>query len=353
MGEMVRSLCALLLVAGLTAAPAGRAAAQEPEQNRRDPALALRAELSLGRSLFFPGQPIRARLTLINLTPETVELPLAYGGTIEDVALPPAVIYGSEEQPALLLSYQEEKPVWLHPQNRPEEVGGGGLRLAPHALVGAEVELTELHRALRYSGEYRLEWRPLGGQLGGLVASFRVEGRRNAVIVTDQGKMTFQLLYEQAPRNVENFLDLVRSKFYDGKTFHRVVPGFLIQGGCPLGTGKGIRPDGKLVPAEFHDYPFDLGTLAMARKPGEPGSASCQFFICLGRHEELDGQYTVIGQARDEESLRTLAALAEVRTDVNYRPLRPLVIRFITLVDAEVRTTTRLEATAPRRGEGP
>lgn len=353
MGEAGRLVCTLLLAGGLAAAPGGRAVAQEPDQNRRDLTSVLRAELSLGRSLFFPGQPIRVRLALVNLTPETVELPLPYGGTFDGVALPPAVIFGNEEQPALLLTYQEEKPIWLRPQNRQEEVGEGLLRLAPHGLIGAEVELTELHRALRYSGEYRLEWRPLGGQLGGQVASFRVEGRRNAVIVTDQGKITFQLMYEQAPQNVENFLDLVRSKFYDGKTFHRVIPGFLIQGGCPLGTGRGVRPDGKLVPPEFHDYPFDLGTLAMARKPGEAGSASCQFFICLGRHPELDGQYTVIGQARDEESLRTLAALAEVRTDVSYRPLRPLVIRFITLVDAEMRATTRLEATAPRRGEGP
>lgn len=349
-GRLVRIV---LLAGGLAAGPTLRAAAQETGEPRRDLSSALRAELSLGRSLFFPGQPIRARLAIVNLTAETVEIPLPHGGTFDGVALPPAVVFGTEDQPALLLTYQEEKPVWLRPPGRSEEASGEtALRIAPHGLIGAEVELTELHRALRYSGEYRLEWRPLGGQLNGLVVPFRVEGRRNAVIVTDQGKLTFQLMYEQAPQNVENFLDLVRSRFYDGKTFHRVIPGFLIQGGCPLGNGKGIRPDGKLIPAEFHDHPFDLGTLAMARKAGEPGSASCQFFICLGRHEELDGQYTVIGQARDEESLRTLAALSEVRTDVNYRPLRPLVIRFITLVDAEVRTTTRLEGTAPRSGGG-
>jgi cyclophilin family peptidyl-prolyl cis-trans isomerase len=353
MGEVGRLLCTLLLAAGVAGAPVPRAAAQEPGETRRDLSTALRAELSLARSLYFPGQPIRARLAVVNQTSEVVEVPLPHGGVFDGLALPPAIVFGTEEEPALLLSYHEEKPVWLRPPARAEEpVGEAVLRVAPHGVIGAEVQLTELHRSLRYSGDYRLEWRPLGGQLGAMTVCFRVEGRRNAVVVTDLGKVTFQLLYEQAPQNVENFLELVRSKFYDGKTFHRVVPGFLIQGGCPLGNGRGIRTDGKLVPAEFHDHPFDLGTLAMARKPGDPGSASCQFFICLGRHEELDGQYTVIGQARDEESLRTLAALSDVRTDVNYRPLRPLVIRFITLVDAEVRATTRLEATAPRSGGG-
>jgi peptidyl-prolyl cis-trans isomerase B (cyclophilin B) len=147
---------------------------------------------------------------------------------------------------------------------------------------------------------------------------------------------------------VEAFIDLVRSGFYDNKTFHRVIPGFLIQGGCPKGDGTGIRPDHKLLPAEFNNTPFRAGTLAMAHKPSDRNSASCQFFITLSRLPELDGQYTVIGQASDEESLRTLNELAAEPTDKHDRPRHPLYIRSITLVDAELPETTHLEVKPSR-----
>ena len=92
--------------------------------------------------------------------------------------------------------------------------------------------------------------------------------------------------------------------------------------------------DGKTVPAEFSDTPIELGTLVMAHKPDDPNSASCQFFIALARLEDLDGKYTVIGQARDDESLRTLNQLAALPTNRSDRPVKPLVIRSINLVDA-------------------
>ena len=153
--------------------------------------------------------------------------------------------------------------------------------------------------------------------------SFRVETRKDAVLVTDYGKITFSLLYERAPRNIENFLDLMRDRFYDGKAIHRVVPHFIIQAG------------------------FEPGTLAMARKPSDPHSASCQFFISLARLPELDGKYTVIGQARGEESLRTLQILSELPTNAQGRPVRPLAIRFFTLVDVSVSEVRQLELSQP------
>jgi cyclophilin family peptidyl-prolyl cis-trans isomerase len=312
------------------------AAAQEEATRPSDPLEFLRAEVTADRGLFAPSQPLPVRFTLFNSTSQPIEIPVVQtGGQQDAVALPRMLITGTPEQPALFIAYEDEKAVPIRPEARSENEGTPGtLRLAPRAAIGAEIDLTEAHRLLRYSGRYRVEWQPLGGRIPPASLSFRVEARKDAVLVTDLGKVTFALLYEKAPRNVENFLELVRDRFYDGKTIHRVVPGFIAQGGSPTGTGTGIRPDGKFAPAEFHDAPFEAGTLAMARKPSDPDSASCQFFISLARLPELDGKYTIIGQAQDEESLRTLQQIAAVPTDNEDRPVRPLVIRFFTLVDS-------------------
>lgn len=313
------------------------ALAQEPADQGPGPVESLRAEATVERTLFSPSQPALVRFTLFNPTSEPIEIPVLQEGNSPDtITLPRSLIIGTPEQPALFLSYEDRKPVPIRPESRIGNDGTMGiLRLAPRASVGAEVDLRGMHRLMRYTGICRVEWQPLGGRVGPANVSFRIEARKDAVLVTDYGKTTFSLQYDQAPHNVENFLELVRQRFYDGKSIHRLIPTFIIQGGSPDGTGTGIRPDGKLVAAEFHDAPFDLGTLAMARKPSDPDSASCQFFISLARLPALDGKYTVIGQARDEESLRTLRQIAELPTDEDGRPLRPLTIRFFTLVDAE------------------
>jgi peptidyl-prolyl cis-trans isomerase B (cyclophilin B) len=253
------------------------------------------------------------------------------------------------------VSYEGEAPKELTPPPPPAHPADGqrSLRLAPHGALGVELDLREVYPALRYSGIYRIEWRPLEPRLAAATAEIRVESRKEAILVTDRtGKLTFTLDYEGAPQNVANFMGLVRDGFYTGKTFHRIVPGFALQGGCPKGDGTGIRPDGKLVPAELRDVPVETGTLAMAHKDSDPNSASCQFFIALTRLPELDGKYTVIGRARDAESLRTLQELAETSTDRAYHPLAPLVIRSISLVDADERQVRQLEARAVPRGVG-
>ena len=310
---------------------------------------ALRPELAADRPLFYPSQPIAVRFTLFNPTDEPVELPVVRSDEAPDgITLPRSLIIGNSAQPALSIAYENERPVPIQPGAG--DAGQGPqepLRLAPRASLGAELDLSVLYPQLRYSGDYRLEWQPLGGSVAPASLSFRVETRKDAVLVTDYGKITFSLLYDQAPRNLENFMELVRTRFYDSKTIHRVVPHFIIQGGSPDGTGKGTRPDGKLVPAELHDAPFELGTLAMARKPNDPHSASCQFFVSLARLPELDRKYTVIGQARDEESLRTLQVLSELPTNTQGRPTRPLAIRFFTLVDVLEADVRQLEMSRP------
>jgi cyclophilin family peptidyl-prolyl cis-trans isomerase len=116
-----------------------------------------------------------------------------------------------------------------------------------------------------------------------------------AVIETAKGRIEFELFAEKAPITTANFTKLVQKKFYDGLTFHRVVPGFVIQGGCPKGDGTG--GSGEHIQLEIHpDLKHDAqGIVAMARASG-PNSASSQFYITLGAHLFLDGQYAVFGR---------------------------------------------------------
>ena len=117
---------------------------------------------------------------------------------------------------------------------------------------------------------------------------------KNPVVVleTSEGVIELELYPNVAPKHVANFLELANKGFYNGVIFHRVIDGFMIQGGDPTGTGMG--DSGKRIPAEFNDSLHHAGTLSMARS-SDPNSASCQFFICLGPQSFLDHKYTVFG----------------------------------------------------------
>jgi peptidyl-prolyl cis-trans isomerase B (cyclophilin B) len=119
-----------------------------------------------------------------------------------------------------------------------------------------------------------------------------------ATIETSKGTITVELWDDVAPKHAANFQKLATSGFYDGVIFHRIIPGFMIQGGCPDGTGMG--GPGWNVDAEFNDREHHEGVLSMARSQ-DPNSAGSQFFICLGRDhcQHLDGQYTAFGKVTD------------------------------------------------------
>jgi peptidyl-prolyl cis-trans isomerase B (cyclophilin B) len=129
-------------------------------------------------------------------------------------------------------------------------------------------------------------------------------------------------LPEVAPGHVRNFLSLAKLGFYNGLTFHRVIDGFMIQGGCPHGTGTGDA--GYKIPAEFNATPHVAGVLSMARSQA-PDSAGSQFFICLDRHPHLDRQYTAFGHVADEPSMKTVRAIGKVATRQE-RPVTPVKI---------------------------
>jgi cyclophilin family peptidyl-prolyl cis-trans isomerase len=113
-----------------------------------------------------------------------------------------------------------------------------------------------------------------------------------AVIETEKGTVKFKFYPKEAPNTVNRIIELIQSDFYDGVVFHRVVPGFVVQGGDPTGTGGG--GSGKKLNAEFNQRRHREGSLAMARTQ-DPNSADSQFYIALAPQPHLDGQYTVFG----------------------------------------------------------
>jgi peptidyl-prolyl cis-trans isomerase B (cyclophilin B) len=117
-----------------------------------------------------------------------------------------------------------------------------------------------------------------------------------ARVTTKHGDIVFKFYSEDAPTTVAAFIKLARAGFYDGLTFHRVEPGFVVQGGCPEGTGRG--GPGYNLREEFNKQKHLQGTVAMARAQS-PNSAGSQFYICLDPAPFLDGQYTVFGQVTE------------------------------------------------------
>lgn len=109
--------------------------------------------------------------------------------------------------------------------------------------------------------------------------------------------VVIELRPDLAPKHVERIVELAKEGFYDGLVFHRVIEGFMAQGGCPNGTGMG-GSDKPNLPAEFNSEPHVRGTCSMARAM-DPNSANSQFFICFGDAHFLDGQYTVWGNVKE------------------------------------------------------
>ena len=148
--------------------------------------------------------------------------------------------------------------------------------------------------------------------------------------------MKGELYPDKAPETVENFVKLVEEGFYDGLTFHRVIPGFMIQGGCPLGNGTG--GPGHTIKGEFlsngfnNDLRHDRGVLSMARAM-DPNSAGSQFFIMVAAAPHLDGEYAGFGKIT--EGMEAADKIVSVKTGFNDKPKEPQVIKKVTVEDAQ------------------
>jgi peptidyl-prolyl cis-trans isomerase B (cyclophilin B) len=163
-----------------------------------------------------------------------------------------------------------------------------------------------------------------------------------AVIKTSEGEMVIEFWTDAAPKTVENFKKLARSGFYDGTTFHRIVKGFMIQGGDPLtkdpskeseyGTGNA----GYKIKAEFNDHSHERGVISMARS-SDPDSAGSQFFICLAPVPRLDRQYTTFGKLiKGDDVLEKIGDTAVTMNNAGERskPAKRVVIESVKIVPA-------------------
>ena len=141
---------------------------------------------------------------------------------------------------------------------------------------------------------------------------------------TDEGNVVIEFFPEEAPNHVRSFLALSRAGFFDDLIFHRTIPGFVIQGGCPLGTGTG--GPGYCLKPEFNAIPHERGVLSMARaQPTD--SAGSQFFVCVDRTASLDNKYTVFGKVVD--GMDVVDRIVARPTGPGDRPLNPVKIKSV------------------------
>jgi peptidyl-prolyl cis-trans isomerase B (cyclophilin B) len=158
----------------------------------------------------------------------------------------------------------------------------------------------------------------------------KVEPLQYAVMQTQQGPLTMIFYYDVAPNTTDSFLALAGGGYYDGLTFHRIVPGFVIQGGDPRGDGTG--GPGYNLEAEFNDRPHLPGVLSMARST-DPNSAGSQFFVCLDytNTKHLDHQYTGFGQVVSGMDAVTKIAATPLSDPRSGAPQTPQVIEKVTV----------------------
>ncbi len=152
--------------------------------------------------------------------------------------------------------------------------------------------------------------------------------------IEGKGTVEIELYPDTAPVSVENFIKLAKSGYYNGLTFHRVIPGFMIQGGCPKGTGTG--GPGYTIKGEFkangvnNPLKHARGVLSMARSQS-PDSAGSQFFIMHKDSPHLDGQYAAFGKVIN--GIETVDAVAAVRTDYGDKPVKPVKISSVKIME--------------------
>jgi peptidyl-prolyl cis-trans isomerase B (cyclophilin B) len=183
-----------------------------------------------------------------------------------------------------------------------------------------------------------------------VVASVKAEEKKPmnstnevAVIKTSEGEMVAEFWPDVAPNTVENFKKLARAGFYDGTAFHRIVKGFMIQGGDPLTKDPakegryGTGDPGYKIKAEFNDRSHERGVLSMARS-SDPDSAGSQFFICLANVSRLDHQYTTFGKViKGDDVLEKIGNAEVTMSDSGERskPTKRVTVESIKIVPAD------------------
>ena len=157
-------------------------------------------------------------------------------------------------------------------------------------------------------------------------------GNRTARFTTSMGEFRIELFEDRAPRTTKNFIDLVEKGFYDGVTFHRVIPKFMIQTGDPTGTGKG--GPGYTIPDEIHRGLQHRGEGIVSMANAGPDTGGSQFFITLDTAKWLDGEHTIFGRVIG--GMEVVRAIGKVKTNAHDRPRQPVTVE-----------TVRMDTTSP------
>ncbi len=289
------------------------------------PILSLLAVIVPSKQWFAPHQPI----LLKNEAPHEVRIVLSeFGGSDREPLAPESAIVQSGDSIDLREIFPQALAVpetYIVRATAVDETGRGFIGTPWVVDVRAD----------------RREGAPVGPMV------IRVSPLQYAIIHTEFGQIEVIFYYNSAPHTVANFLQLAEEGYYDGLTFHRIVPRFVIQGGDPRGDGSG--GPGYSIPAEFNDRPHTEGVLSMARqgdpnersgampRPQYANSAGSQFFICLDydRTKALDNRYTAFGVVVSGMEVVQKIAQAKIANPTTGRPENPPVIRQI-----EVRNVT-------------
>lgn len=295
------------------------------------------AEIRMPRTIIPVGQEAYVEFVIQNKTDQPVKLTVP--GALEGKArpdygmgLPLEHVFSGVHFRGLEVASETNPRMGDRVTRRPE-FPVPPVTIAPFASIGLRFDVARFYPGLHQTGTYLLEWRPYGGALEAEPIILKVVQYKQVILDTNYGTLAMHLLYDRAPAHAENFLALIQKRFYNGLTFHSVYPGQFILGGCPNNDGTGKRADGVCLPPEFNDTPFDLGTVGMALIESDVSSASCQFFICLGRQPGWDGRYTAFAQISGPESLETLRKLGAVEVGEDHQPKTPLKIKSLTAID--------------------
>jgi cyclophilin family peptidyl-prolyl cis-trans isomerase len=248
----------------------------------------VKLRIEAGEKVFRPGKPMPLRFTIENA-----------GAAEAKVDEPDSYVEG--------LELKDEEGRVLKPLGRTKGIAKRSVSLEPGGFLGRVVDVSGAVAVPEdREGWVRFRW-SFGDAES---AEIRVLVIRDwlAKLETNHGEIHLEFAAELAPNHVLNFLALARSGFYDGAKFHRIIPGFMMQGG---GVQPGKAPP-KPLKAEFSETPHVFGTLSAART-ADPNSATCEFFICFGAVPHLDGKYSVFG--RLVEGADTVKAVERTPSD--------------------------------------
>ena len=336
------ALAGLAFLVAAVVAPVA-APASPPDAGRSNPGV--RVQLRPLSYQVPTGQPVRVMFLVENSSDETVTL-LVPGTDPQipppEMGLPISHVFSGGSTSGVMITTESGRQ-WERPLAYRDAKEAPILLLGPRGSVGTVLDLREHYPALRTAGAFKISWKPYGGSVDGASVTIHVASRKAVEMGTDDGKMTIELFYDDAPNHVANFLDLVKPGFYNGLTFHRLEPGFLMQGGCPKGDGTGLRADGKKLAAEPSPRTHQRGSVSMAIIDDDADSASCQFFVSAKEQKDWDGRYTVFGQLTGDESFQTFDKLMASPVDESGRPRKPLYLRSVRVTDLAPSTA----ATAP------